>query len=114
MYLTYDEYRERGGTLDEPEFITLCIKAATLIDSHTFGRLKGTEPSKVVKALIFELISTYFKENSNNIQSQSNDGYSVTYKTDTDYSAKRSNIIREYLSTEKTPDGTPLLYCGVS
>ena len=21
MYLTYDEYRERGGTLDEPEFV---------------------------------------------------------------------------------------------
>lgn len=113
MYLTFDEYREKGGTLDLPEFKNLCIKASALVDSHTFGRIKGTKPNEVVKALMYELISTYAEEKSNKIQSQSNDGVSVTYKTDIDYTSARDNIIREYLSTETTPDGTPLLYCGV-
>lgn len=43
MYLTYEEYTEYGGTLDETAFQDLEFDAETTIDWYTFNRLKRPE-----------------------------------------------------------------------
>lgn len=113
MYLTFEEYKSRGGTLDSIAFNNAYLKAFALANSYTFGRLKNTQPNDVIKGLIFELINSYDEEEFCKVQSQSNDGFSESFKTNTDYTALRSTLIREYLSTETDDNGTPLLYCGV-
>lgn len=113
MYLTFEEYTNRGGTLDSIAFNNAYFKAFALANSYTFGRLKNTQPNDVIKGLIFELINSYEDEEACKVQSQSNDGFSETFKTDTNYTALRETTIREFLSTEKDDNGTPLLYCGV-
>ena len=113
MYLTYDEYAEMGGTLNEAAFSRLELKARKLIDQRTFGRLKGlAEQSEVVKKLVFELMVVEEKEQNGVLQSVSNDGYSETYAV-ANNEQKSVCLIAAYLSQEKTADGTPLLYCGV-
>lgn len=113
MFLTYEEYQDRGGALDSVAFNNAYIKAITLINSYTFGRLKSTQPNEVIKGLIFELINSYNDEEMSKVQSQSNDGFSVSFKTDTNYTTLRETTIREFLSTETDNNGIPLLYCGV-
>lgn len=113
MHLTFEEYQDRGGTLDSAAFNNAYIKAIALINSYTFGRLKHTKSNDVIKGLIFELIISYDDEKKNKVQSMSNDGFSATFKTDTNYTALRETTIREFLSNETDDDGTPLLYCGV-
>lgn len=113
-HLTYEEYLEKGGFLDGIAFDNAYCKAVNLVNSYTFGRFKQLEPNCITNALLFELIHSFALEDNSKVQSQSNDGVSVTYKTDTNYKALRKEIIREFLSEEKMPDGTPLLYCGVS
>ena len=56
-YLTYDEYLEYGGTLEETAFNRLSYKASRKIDRMTFNRLHNdTEIGEPVKRLMFELI----------------------------------------------------------
>lgn len=114
MYLTLSEYREMGGSLDATAFSRLEFKARKIIDQHTFGRLMElTEQSETVKRLMFELMTVEQKEENGVIQSVSNDGYSETYAT-VNNEQKSTVLIAAYLSEEKTEDGTPLLYRGVS
>lgn len=39
MYLTYEEYSNMGGTVDETAFTRLEFKARQEIDFHTFNRI---------------------------------------------------------------------------
>ena len=96
MYLTYDEYKELGGTLDDTTFKTFKYEAEALINYRTFNRLKNMEkvPTEV-KRLVFYLLGLAQKKadslslgnagdttTSNAgayIKSQSNDGVSITY-----------------------------------
>lgn len=41
MYVTYEEYRELGGALDEKSFAAAEPRAETLLDSWTLNRLKS-------------------------------------------------------------------------
>ena len=43
MYLTFDEYQEYGGTLDEAAFYQLEFEARAVIDWWTFNRLQNEE-----------------------------------------------------------------------
>ena len=123
QYLTYDEYTELGGTLDETPFNILETEAQLNIDNHTFGRLKLLdgqilEVKLCVNALINKL-QGYAKLNATdkNIVSENIDGYSVTYAgitaelTETQKKEVK-NIIETYLGECKLPDGTPYLYLG--
>lgn len=113
MHLTFDEYREMGGSLDETAFSRLEFRARKIIDQHTFGRLMGlTAQSDAVKRLMFELMTVEQKEENGILQSVSNDGYSETYAV-VDNEQKSVCLIAAYLAQEKTADGTPLLYRGV-
>lgn len=123
-YLTYDEYLDYGGSLEETAFSRLEFKAEKKVDNVTFGRLKKeTEISETVKRLIFELIGTinntdYSGEGySPAISSEGNDGYSVSFASGTVLTIDKADVqanklIAEYLSEERDSNGTPLLYCG--
>ena len=101
LYLTYDEYTEMGGTLEETTFNDFEFEAESIINWYTFNRLKNEEslPTEV-KRCMYRLISiAKLKADamqlgvsessstsgsiSNNVtamvQSQSNDGVSISY-----------------------------------
>ena len=50
MYLTYEEYTEFGGTLDETAFNDTEFDAESLINWYTFNRLKKTEWTEALKS----------------------------------------------------------------
>lgn len=97
MYLSYEDYQEMGGTLEETTFNSFEYEAETIVNWYTFNRLKGEEtyPEELAKC-IYRLIELAKLEadslmlgkeagaNSNGsgsqfIEAQSNDGVSVRY-----------------------------------
>ena len=119
QYLTYAEYKQLGGKLDEVPFNLLELQARGKINERTLGRLKNL-PSQIteVKACVFRLVE-FMNNNQNranqNITSENTDGYSVSYgtSTSTEEVKQYDDIIRDYLLTCQLEDGTPYLYCGV-
>lgn len=87
QYLTYSEYQELGGNLDQMPFNLLEYSARKEIDLNTKLRLKDEEtiPNEV-KMCMFELISTlkkYVQEQGFNVNytSETIDGYSKSFAT---------------------------------
>ena len=119
QYLTYAEYKQLGGKLDEMPFNVLELRARGKVDERTLGRLKDL-PKQIteVKACIFRLIEIMNNNEirkTQNISSENTDGYSVSYGTvtSTDETKQYDDIIRDYLLTCRLEDGTPYMYCGV-
>ena len=93
QYLTYEEYKALGGSLEDlTPFNLLEFEARRKIDIKTQDRLKGFDVNEIpqeVKLCEFALINSiegYAKSinqvNSNgNVASESTDGYSVSYIT---------------------------------
>ena len=88
QYLTYDEYKALGGTIDQTPFNLLEFEARRKIDERTFGRLKNVvKLPQEIKICMFALInsisgySSCISSNNKNIASESIDGYSVSYTT---------------------------------
>lgn len=92
MYLTYDEYRAMGGTLEKTTFVDLERQARQIVDDKTFKRLKGEKEFPIeVKECIYILIGLQYQSTMQlqgavagsdaepTIKSQSNDGVSVSY-----------------------------------
>ena len=124
QYLTYNEYMELGGTLDETPFNIFELEAQKNIDKYTFGRLKNLETQinevKTCEFKLIEMLNTYsFYENQNkSISSEHTDGYSIKYSQATENVSKAKineikGIITTYLAECKLDDGTPYLYVGV-
>ena len=83
QYLTYEEYRSLGGTLDLTPFNLLEFEARRKVDARTQNRLKNekTIPQEV-KLCIYNLIDTletYINKQNRNVQSESVGEYSVSY-----------------------------------
>lgn len=136
MYLSFEEYQNMGGTLDNATFSNLEFIMSSKIDWYTFNRLKKESViSDTVKKLMYRLIQLeYTREQAmslgqdpsgNNvnvsgaISSQSNDGYSTNYNV---VSASESlkvtdsemqNIISMALQGEVNSLGHKLLYRGI-
>jgi hypothetical protein len=108
-YLTYNEYRTLGGTLDETPFNLLECDARKEIDRETLGRLINLKvQSEDTKMCMFQLISLYQSINngvdiSGNVINYSNEQIAST----------KSAVIRKYLINAKLEDGTPYLYRGI-
>lgn len=137
MYLTYDEYIDKGGTLSETDFDFLAYEAGSYIDWYTFNRLKKyTEIPQAVKDCEFYIIRLVqiklgamgigSLETSNDnvgfsqsIASQSNDGVSVSYNTlsagDTirSMSSEIEGAIQRHLRGVTNELGRQLLYRGL-
>lgn len=122
QYLTYQEYKALGGTLDEMPFNLLEFNARMKIDERTFGRLvdKGQE-YKEVKLCVYNMITTlnsYSSYDTQNkaISSESTDGYSISYGTPQKSVVETKNseledIIDTYLSN-LIVDDVRVLYRG--
>lgn len=87
QYLTYAEYQDLGGTLEETPFNLLEYEARKQIDIRTQKRLVGLEEiPQEVKLCVLHLISkiesfanTIQTISQSNVTSESIDGYSVSY-----------------------------------
>ena len=63
QYLTYEEYKALGGTLDLTPFNLLEFESRRRIDTRTFNRLKGIDSDGIpqeVKICEFKMINSYF------------------------------------------------------
>ena len=118
-YLTYTEYKEIGGTLDETAFNRNIDRACVMIDVRTQSRLECFEEIpqivKVVCTDLVEYISTNTVEKAVTSRSQSAGGVSESEsyatKTAEDYSADLDRIF-EPLAVVKTKNGVSVLYRG--
>lgn len=148
MYLTYADYQTYGGTLDETTFNDFEFEAESIINWYTFDRLKGEiNYPEAVKRCMYKLINiaklradamqlgmqtTTITDQSGSvttvsttptIQSQSNDGVSISYNV---LSASElfnalaaktkggevDQIVQRYLQGLKNSLGRKLLYRG--
>ena len=116
MYLTFNEYKKRGGNLDEAAFNKYAYAAKAKIDYETHGRI--TEPSEAVKQCMIRLIEIFEKSDvaKDGVASFSHDGLSQTFAKPTaaEFDGSASKVIKEYLAYEKDENGVLLLYRGVS
>lgn len=135
MYLTYEEYQNMGGTLDETTFTDLEFEARCKVDWWTFNRLKNEEtyPEEVQRCM-YKLIkiiqqvqeaSALDGEGSESggssagIASMSNDGVSTSYNVlsasqAVELASKQlDDCIRQYLSDVKNSLGQKVLYRGL-
>ena len=119
-YLTYEEYTEIGGTLEETAFKRNIDRACGFVDAHTFCRLQGVlTVSQRVKACIRDLVE-YLATNSSSktvvskSQSAGNVSESESYaaKSQDELNAEMLDIVYDYLATEVSNCGTPLMYRG--
>lgn len=143
MYLTYDEYQEYGGTLEEAAFEMYEFEAASKIDYYTFNRLKkgegysgqSDEVKEAVTRCEYRLIVLMQARDSvlattgepgggdtvstAGIASQSNDGVSISYNVlSASEAGKRvdseiDGVIRQYLGSCRNSLGQRLLYRGI-
>lgn len=95
-YLTYEEYKDLGGTLDLLPFNLLEFEARRKIDARTFNRLVGIDEIpqevKLCEYNMINSINTYVTSMANvgNISSESTDGYSVSYLN----ASQVSNVVK--------------------
>ena len=84
MYLTYQEYKTHGGSLDEAAFNRKEKKAEYLLNYWTFDRLKSGlgDNEQVVKDLMFEMVEMI--NDGQQVTSFSNDGVSVSFSDKTE------------------------------
>ena len=99
QYLTYQEYKDLGGTLTETPFNLLEYESRKQIDLSTQKRLVDiTEIPEEVKLCDFHLINKIQKYTESmesiggNIKSENTDGYSITYMT--------ANEIKEIINSK--------------
>ena len=115
QYLTYEEYKALGGTLDLMPFNLLEFESRRRIDIRTQNRLKDVDSEDIpqeVKLCVYALINSiesYASATSNvssngNVSSESIDGYSISYITANQISDivkskcdELDDIIRTYL-----------------
>lgn len=138
-YLTYNEYSEMGGTLDETLFNTLVLDAQAYVDWYTFNRLwkeewRTEDVMERVKICMYQLIglvaakqNLITPQNTNagginvnaQVSTQSNDGVSTTYAVlsgELLFSHAKKEIedtVTRYLSGIVNSVGRKLLYRGL-
>lgn len=126
QYLSYEEYMELGGTLDEVPFNELEFECKRIIDSRTQNRLQNTdEIPQEVKLLENKMINTlqgyYISLNKaqSGIASENTDGYSVSYISSNQISQLiegKIDVLQDLVSTYLfgvIVNNEHLLYCGV-
>lgn len=120
-YLTYGEYREMGGELEETAFKRNIDRAYAFVDSHTQNRLQSIlKVSQRVKACVRDLVEylannvTSGKATTSKSQSAGGVSESESYATKTldEINAEMLCIVYDYLINETDDYGTPLMYRG--
>lgn len=120
IYATYEYYTDAyfGNTLTEKEFPKYAKRASAEIDHVTFGRLSNIPDDKIPDAVrdavcdVAEKLHQYANTaEGGSIASESNDGYSVSYR-DTGSSTFQNREIRATIRTYLAVTG--LMFRGVS
>lgn len=119
QYLTYERYKEIGGTLEESAFKKTIERACAIIDIRTQHRLEHfLEIPLIVEVVCADLIEYIYSQQKQGAvvsRSQSAGGVSEseTYgvKTNDDYLADIDRII-EPLASVYTKTGISILYRG--
>ena len=124
MYLSYEEYLARGGTLTESDFTAGEFRARKRIDWLTDARVDGmAEVPEAVKAAMMSIIradgavGVDAQAEAPLVASFNTDGYSESYGSPGDRAATLEQAlnaeIRRLLYGVKDDGGTELLYRGV-
>ena len=136
MYLSYDDYQNMGGTLDETAFDDFEFEAESIIDWYTFNRLQNdTEYPERLKKCVYKLIKMAQTqqaalttgegtgedavESTASIASRSNDGVSISYNVmstkdvfDT-LKDEMGGAVQRYLNGVVNELGRKVLYRGL-
>lgn len=125
MYLTYEEYQQFGGELEESLFNRFEKQAESKVNYYTENRLVNDDvlPDGLNVAMmdlveLFDRKSQYSNPDGGIVSSESNDGVSVSYTSQTandfldSFDSTVSNIIKETLLHAKNQACVPLLYRG--
>lgn len=126
QYLSYEEYQELEGTLEEVPFNELEYECRKIIDSRTQNRLKNAdEIPQEVKMLENKMIQTlqgYYislEKAQSGVASENTDGYSVSYIPSNQISQLiegKIDVLQDLVSTYLfgvIVNNEHLLYCGV-
>lgn len=122
QYLTYQEYKGLGGTLDLTPFNVLEFEARRRIDELTYNRLVGGEniPDEVKMcefAIINKVLKAYDEEIGRGKTSESVGSYSVSYNSDIKKLVEDKRLeIQDIISTDLfgvVYNGEHILYGGV-
>lgn len=116
-YVDYQYYRDtfHGSAMTEAEFPNAEIEAEAFVNAVTFGRLRRLDkiPGCVKDAICSaaDVMGEYSKGMESDISSESNDGYSVTYKA-----ALKSEECEKSMKAKvkRHLSGTGLMYGGRS
>jgi len=121
QYLTYEEYKEIGGTLDLTAFNRSIDRACGVIDNATQKRIEAMENvPRSAKSLCRELVE-YFSANfgsSKQISSHNqsaggvSEGESYVIRSTEERAGEIGDMVKDYLLHEVDDNGTPLLYRG--
>lgn len=121
IYLTYTEYKEIGGILEETAFNRNIDRACGVIDNATHNRIEYmAEVPQRAKALCRDLVEYLTRNDTTKIavtsRSQSAGGVSESEsyaaKTADDMYGDIQNMIYDYLLNVTDDNDTPLLYRG--
>ena len=122
QYLTYQEYKGLGGTLDLTPFNVLEFEARRRIDELTYNRFVGGEniPDEVKICeftIINKVLNAYDEEISRGKSSESVGSYSVSYNSDIKKLIEDKKLeIQDLISTDLfgvVYNGEHVLYGGV-
>lgn len=98
-YLTYDEFKELGGRVDESTFPLLEKRAQRTLDYFTFDRLKEAETIidevKEVLTLIINMLAE--ENNGDEVKSFSNGKVNFTFADKKSIDERINDVIVEYL-----------------
>ena len=126
QYLSYEEYQELEGTLDEVPFNELEFECRRIIDSRTQNKLKNAdeipEEVKMLENKMIQTLQGYYislEKAQSGVASENTDGYSVSYISSNQISQLiegkidvLQDLISEYLFGVIV-NNEHLLYCGV-
>ena len=118
-YLTYDEYKEIGGTLDLTAFNRNIDRACGFLRNETFCRIDAMrnlplEAKPCVRDLVEYMASNATDKVVSKSQSAGAVSESESYgsKTTEEINYEMSNIVYDYLASVTDDYYTPLLYRG--
>lgn len=123
IYLTYEEYKEIGGTLDLTAFNRNIDRACGIIDNATHNRIECmAEVPQKAKALCRDLIEYLANDfgSSKQISSHSqsaggvSESESFVIRSIEERAGEIGDMVKDYLLNEVDNKGTPLLYRGCS
>lgn len=126
QYLSYEEYMELGGTLDEVPFNELEYECKRIIDSRTQNRLQNAdeipEEVKMLENKMIKSLQEYYislERAQSGVASENTDGYSVSYISSNQISQLiegKIDVLQDLVSTYLfgvIVNNEHLLYLGV-